>query len=204
MKKNWLYYLVSLILISGITLGFAWSESSDEEKDFSEEAARETDPFDKMMQALTHKRCLNCHPSGDRPRQGEDSHYHYFGVSRGEDGHGVAALQCSTCHQPENNTFSGVPGAPHWHLAPLSMAWEGLSRAEIAESILDPKKNGGRSLQEIVEHMTEDKLVLWAWEPGVDANGVPREKPPVSKEDFIQAVKDWAAAGAPIPRADSK
>ncbi|MEM1215157.1 MAG: hypothetical protein AAGJ82_05710 [Bacteroidota bacterium] len=156
-------------------------------------------PFDKMMAVLTHKRCVNCHPAGDRPLQGEDSHIHNFNVQRGPDNHGVAALQCKACHQTENNPYSGVPGAPEWHLAPLSMRWEGLTRVEIAKSMLDPERNGGRSLAETVKHLTEHELVLWAWEPGVDANGKPRELPPVSKKDYIQAVKDWAAAGAVIP-----
>ena len=119
-------------------------------------------PFDKMMAVLTHKRCVNCHPSGDRPRQGEDSHIHNFEVMRGEDNHGVAALRCESCHQHENNDFSGVPGAPEWSLAPISMAWEGLSRVEIAKSMLNPENNGGRNLEEIVKHLTEHELVLWA------------------------------------------
>jgi len=42
-------------------------------------------------------------------------------------------------------------------------------------------------------------LVLWAFNPGVDQEGNPREKPPVSEEDFIAAVKTWMDAGAPIP-----
>lgn len=155
--------------------------------------------FGQMMAVLTHKRCLNCHPSGDRPRQGEDSHLHRFEVQRGEDGHGLAALRCGTCHQKTNNAQSGVPGAPHWHLAPRSMAWEGLSRVEIARSMLDPSRNGGRSPQEIEQHLTEDLLVLWAFDPGVDHEGTPREKPPVSQENYVQAVRDWFAAGTPIP-----
>jgi len=141
--------------------------------------------FDKMMKVLTHKRCVNCHPAGDRPHQGEDSHYHNFDVQRGADNHGVAALRCETCHQQENNDFSGVPGAPEWSLAPLSMAWEGLNRVEIAKSMLNPDNNGGRNLEQIVEHLTEHELVMWAWEPGVNADGVPREKPPVPKEEYI-------------------
>lgn len=157
------------------------------------------DPFDTMMEVITHKRCMNCHPSGNQPRQGEDSHLHNFNVQRGPDNHGLTAVQCSTCHQKENNNYSGVPGAPHWGLAPTSMAWEGLSRSEIARVILDPAKNGGKTLEEIVIHMTEDELVLWAFEPGVDNEGKPREKPPVSEADFKAAVKAWAAAGAPVP-----
>lgn len=156
-------------------------------------------PFDQMMQVIVHKRCVNCHPSGNRPHQGEDSHLHRFEVQRGDDGHGVAALTCNTCHQEENNDASGVPGAPHWHLAPRSMGWEGMNRVEIAQAMTDPARNGGRSIEEIETHLTEDPLVLWVFEPGVDNEGTPREKPPISKEEYIAAVKAWVAAGAPIP-----
>ncbi|WP_299455357.1 hypothetical protein [uncultured Microscilla sp.] len=155
--------------------------------------------FDKMMSVLMHKRCMNCHPSDDRPRQGEDSHVHNFGVQRGKDNHGTLSLRCQTCHQSENNPYSGVPGAPHWGLAPKSMGWQGLSRVAIAKALLDPAKNGDRSLKDIVKHLTEDKLVAWAWNPGVDASGKARETPPVSRQAFIKAVKQWAEAGANIP-----
>ncbi|PHN08169.1 hypothetical protein [Flavilitoribacter nigricans] len=202
MKKANHYYLIAMLLLGVLVFGFAYPDGQGEGSTAAP-AAEAPMPaaaaFDQMMAVLTHKRCVNCHPAGDRPHQGEDSHLHHFGVQRGETGHGLAALQCSTCHQETNNNISGVPGAPHWHLAPRSMAWEGLSRTEIAASMLDPARNGGRSLEEIVHHLTEDALVLWAFEPGVDDEGNPREKPPVSKADYIQAVKDWAAAGAQIP-----
>jgi hypothetical protein len=81
------------------------------------------------------------------------------------------------------------------------MTWEGKTRVEIAEQMMDPQRNGGKSPQEIMKHLTEHELVLWAWEPGIDAEGLPREKPPVSKEDFITAVKEWIASGAIIPEA---
>ena len=202
MKKNYLFYTLFL-LTAGMALAYASSELQEgdamAQPPGGEEPEDALQAFDKMMAVLTHKRCVNCHPAGDRPRQGEDSHYHNFGVRRGEDNHGLPALRCETCHQQENNNFSGVPGAPEWSLAPLSMQWEGLSRVEIARSMLDPARNGGRTLEETVHHLTEHELVLWAWEPGVDANGVPREKPPVPKEEYIKAVKEWAVAGAPIP-----
>ncbi len=203
MNRTNLAYLIIMLLVVGISVAFAYSGSvaSNTEKVSvtAVELEASDEAFDKMMQVLTHKRCVNCHPDGDRPRQGEDSHHHNFGVQRGSDNHGVAALRCQSCHQAENNNFSGVPGAPEWSLAPLSMRWEGLSRVEIATSMLDPTRNGGRNLEEIVEHLTEHELVLWAWEPGIDASGNPREIPPISKEEYIQAVKAWAEAGAPIP-----
>ena len=204
-KRNVLFSFFTLLIVS-VTMFVAnayTTETTSNTETISENAISETgsadEAFTKMMKVLTHKRCVNCHPAGDRPRQGEDSHIHNFGVRRGEDNHGIAALRCETCHQHENNEYSGVPGAPEWSLAPLKMQWEGLSRVEIAKSMLNPENNGGRSLEEIVKHLTEHELVLWAWEPGVDANGTPREKPPVPKEEYIKAVKEWAAAGAVIP-----
>ena len=154
--------------------------------------------FNTMMNVLTHQRCVNCHPNDHIPKQGDDSHPHYFDMARGEDDHGFEATNCNTCHQSENMN-SGVPGAPHWALAPASMAWEGLTRTELAERLLDKTTNGNRSHAALVKHMTEDELVLWAWEPGVDADGDPRTLPPVSKEDFKNAVENWFANGAVIP-----
>ncbi|MEM9836856.1 MAG: hypothetical protein AAF828_10160 [Bacteroidota bacterium] len=197
-------YLLVCSLLALTTFGFSKASSEKEgtkaeRTELNSPADNPTEAFDKMMAVLTHKRCVNCHPSGDRPRQGEDSHYHNFNVQRGPDNHGTAAMKCSTCHQLENNNLAGVPGAPEWSLAPIEMAWEGLSRVEIAKSMLDPSVNGGRSLEETVEHLTEHELVLWAWEPGIDANGKARETPPVGKEEYIAAVKEWAENGAIIP-----
>jgi len=197
MRKRLAFITLLLLTLTGA--GFSLADDRSDEPASQQNRDQADTPFSVMMKVITHKRCMNCHPAGDQPRQGADSHLHNFNVQRGADGHGIAALQCSTCHQPENNDFSGVPGAPHWHLAPRSMAWEGMSRTEIARSILNPENNGGKTLEETVKHMTEDDLVLWAFEPGVDDEGNLREKPPVSEEDFIAAVKAWAAAGAVIP-----
>lgn len=204
MIKIKLKFFLIFLGIVGLTLGFtAFSEERKINEDTSAvnsvAGSMEESNFDIMMKVLTHKRCVNCHPSDDYPRQGEDMHIHNFGVQRGDKNHGVAAVQCETCHQQENNDFSGVPGAPEWSLAPYSMRWLGLSKSEIAKSMLNPENNGGRTLDEIVKHLTEHELVLWAWEPGVDAEGKPREKPPVPVEEYIVAVKAWVAEGAPIP-----
>lgn len=199
-------FITLLIFLACFVASFAFNDSFEKQSNLHEmEAAAEIplqiegDPFTTMMKVLTHKRCVNCHPSGDRPRQGEDSHIHYFDVQRGADDHGVAALRCESCHGEENNIYSGVPGAPEWGLAPLKMAWEGLSRVEIAKSMMNPKNNNGRTLEETVKHLTEHKLVLWAWEPGIDVSGKQRELPPIGKEEYIKAVKEWAANGAIIP-----
>ncbi len=164
-------------------------------------ADRDAHPdFHAMMDVVTHKRCVNCHPTDGHPRQGEDSHVHNFDMRRDVDNLGSEATRCTTCHQQsENNDFSGVPGAPEWSLAPESMGWWGLSRYEIARAMLDPAKNGGRDHDALIHHLTEHALVLWAWEPGVTADGVSREPPPVPKEDYIAAVKAWFGKGAIVP-----
>ncbi|WP_420628933.1 hypothetical protein [Candidatus Leptofilum sp.] len=152
------------------------------------------EPFDIVMSVLTSPRCSNCHPTADQPLQRDEQIPHLFNVTRGEENHAGPVQTCDTCHHEENNLYSNVPGAPHWGLAPQSMGWHGLTDAEVVAALLDPAKNGGRTHEDLLHHMSEDPLVLWAWEPG---NG--RTPPPVSHEQFIQSLEAWLAAGALIP-----
>ncbi len=210
MKKSYLITPFIFLCIIGLSLAFPPTNQaevatkkasiSDTEVKPQQDKQASLAAFDEMMKVVMHKRCMNCHPSDDFPRQGEDSHLHYFGIQRGKDGHGLPAAKCGTCHQSENNDFSGVPGAPHWHLAPRSMGWQGLSKAEVGAALLDKSKNGDRSLEDIVKHITEDPLVLWVFNPGLNHEGTPREAPPISKEDYIKAVKKWAETGAHLPQ----
>jgi hypothetical protein len=103
--------------------------------------------FGRIAEVLRHPRCLNCHPSGDFPRQADDRHRHRMLVARGPDDRGTPALKCSTCHQTENTADGRVPGAPHWQLAPRSMGWEDLSDADLCRVLKDSRKNKGRSVR---------------------------------------------------------
>ena len=199
MLKN---YVALVVLVLSISILFATRREPfvSEYKIASNNTKLESDAaFNMMMDVVMHQRCINCHPNDNVPKQGYDSHPHYFGISRGPENSGFQATACTTCHQSENNEYSGVPGAPHWSLAPSSMGWQGLGRKAVAERMLNEKLNGGKNHEELIRHMTEDELVLWAWEPGVGVNGVPRELPPVSEEDFKNAVKEWFKNGAIIP-----
>ena len=122
---------------------------------------------------LTHPRCTNCHPAGDSPRQGDTPHPHQPLVTRGADGHGAAAMRCHTCHQKANFEPGRIPGHPEWHLAPREMAWEGKSISEICEQIRDPARNGGRKVEDLIDHIGKDTLVGWAWKPGFGRSPVP-------------------------------
>ncbi len=150
--------------------------------------------FQTILAVIKSPRCMNCHPSGDVPRQGDVQRLHPSGVSRGESNHGGKVQKCATCHHTENMDFANVPGAPHWGLAPKSMGWFGLSDVEIGKKLLDKKSNGGRSPQDLVKHMSSDSLVLWAWNPGKG-----RSKPPVELEAWKIVLKEWLDNGAVIP-----
>ena len=101
-------------------------------------AARSAALFTELGKVLTHPRCVNCHPAGDRPRQGDEGRLHQPPVARGPDGHGLEAMRCPICHQQANFEPGRMPGHPEWHLAPREMAWEGKTLAEICAQIKDP------------------------------------------------------------------
>jgi hypothetical protein len=157
-------------------------------------AARSAALFTEAGKVLTHPRCVNCHPAGDRPRQGDERRLHQPPVERGADGFGLPAMRCQICHQPANFEPAGVPGDPAWHLAPRDMGWEGRTLAEICAQIKDPARNGGRSLQDIVHHVGTDHLVGWAWAPGGD------RRPAPSTQMQAGALLDaWVKTGAVCP-----
>lgn len=151
--------------------------------------------FDPVASVLMHPRCLNCHQI-NFPRQGDDGVPHAQDVIRGIDGHGAPTLHCAACHQETNTSDNRVPGAPKWGLAPLSMNWDGLNKAQICEQIKDPARNGNRRTgDQVIEHMKDDPLVLWAWNPGGG-----RTRPPMSHDEFVNVLVTWADAGMPCPK----
>jgi hypothetical protein len=156
--------------------------------------ARSAAMFSELGKVLTHPRCTNCHPAGDRPRQGDESRLHQPPVARGADGHGVETMRCSICHGNANFEPGRMPGHPEWHLAPREMAWEGKTIAEICAQIKDPARNGGRKVEDLIHHIGEDTLVGWAWHPGFG-----RSPAPGTQAQAGALVEAWMKTGAACP-----
>jgi hypothetical protein len=150
--------------------------------------------FTEMGKVLLHPRCVNCHPVGDRPRQGDIRKLHEPLVVRGKDGHGAPGMNCTTCHGKQNYDPARVPGDGHWALAPASMAWEGKTIGQICEQLKDRERNGNRDLPALIKHVTTDTLVLWGWSPGAG-----REPAPGTPAEFGRLMQAWADSGASCP-----
>jgi hypothetical protein len=108
-------------------------------------------------------------------------------------------MHCDGCHQDRNLDLARVPGAPNWHLAPRIMAWVGKSPGAVCEQLKDPKRNGGRTLAQIVEHNTHDELVAWGWNPGWE-----REPAPGTQERFGSIIAEWVRTGAQCPPLEAR
>jgi hypothetical protein len=163
----------------------------------AQEPERESAAFRAVASVLQSPRCVNCHIPGDAPLQGDAGRPHVMRVKRGADGRGTPAVRCRACHLSENaQTLHGPPGASNWRLPSPStrMAWQGLSGERLCQALKDPVRTGGRSLAQLVEHVRDDHLVRWGWEPGPG-----RSLPPISHERFVAAFESWVRDGAPCP-----
>jgi hypothetical protein len=151
--------------------------------------------FQEAGKVIQSPRCLNCHPAGERPTQADKMRPHQPLVVRGEGGMGATGgLVCTTCHHETNFDPAGVPGNPKWALAPAEMAWQGKTLGQICLQIKDKDRNGGKDMGALIEHMAEDELVGWGWDPG--AGRIPA---PGTQKQFGELIKAWAAAGAACP-----
>jgi cytochrome c5 len=162
------------------------------------DAAASREAFLQVYKVFTSPRCQNCHPAGNSPMQGDDSHVHLQNVKRGKDGHGVYGMRCDTCHQSANLPGENMPpGSPKWSLpAPENkMVFVGRTPTALCRQLKDPKQTGGRSLAQLLEHVSSDDLVGWGWDPGTGRN-----PPPLSRADTVAQMKAWIDGGAACPQ----
>ena len=152
--------------------------------------------FMQVYKVLMSPRCMNCHPSGNVPLQGDDSHLHTMSPKRGEDGKGLYAMKCTNCHQPENTSgLHTPPGNPKWQLPPanMKMVFEGKTPHQLAIQIMDYTKNGHKNKEQLIEH-ARDTLVKAGWAMGGD-----RKAPPLSYAAFVKVWDTWINKGGYAP-----
>lgn len=153
--------------------------------------------FVAASQVFLTPRCMNCHPAGDAPLQGDESHTHIMRVKRGPTGMGEDGLWCSTCHQTTNLRGRHMPpGGPGWQLPTrdMPMVFEKKTPRELCQQMKDPAQNGNRNLAEVLDHVRTAPLVLWGWHPGEG-----RAPVPIPHEVFIKNMTEWVDKGAACP-----
>ena len=168
-------------------------------------AAPARDPvssFQTVRTVLQSPRCVNCHPQGDAPLQGDDSHVHHQNIQRGENGLGPKGLSCAACHGKENPPASfgahQPPGVSEgWHLPgkEMPLVFAGLGSRALCEQLKDPRRNGHKTMPALLEHVEHAPLVLWGWSPGFA-----RKPVPIPHAEFVAAWKAWSDAGGPCPQ----
>lgn len=195
--------VVCFSLIVGVigagVMSFTWTDGPGPGKGVASPAdsVASVQAFMGVYKVLMAPRCMNCHPAGDVPLQGDDSHLHTMNVQRGVDGHGVYALKCSNCHQAQNTPgLHTPPGNPRWGLPPadMKMVFQGRTPRQLAKQLLDPKQNGRKTRQQLIDHATSDGIVLGSWNPGEG-----RTLPPISHAEFARLFKTWIDRGAYLP-----
>src|ERR1700682_653668 len=133
--------IVMAVVLSAISMTAAFRDryditgNSSNNNGIKKDSVESVKAFMKVYKVLMSPRCMNCHPSGDAPLQGDDSHPHTMNVQRGKDGTGLYAAKCSNCHQPVN--VSGLhtpPGNPKWQLPPenMKMIFQGRTPRQLA------------------------------------------------------------------------
>lgn len=182
-------YAIPVLLL--VAIGIAAAQPSNDKVAAGKKA------FLDVVKVLQSPRCVNCHPAGDRPMQGDQGKPHAQNISRRTVAAGVA---CTTCHQTRNSEALGVaggpPGAPNWGLPPVEhpMVFQGKSPTALCEQLKDPKQTNGKDLAGLLEHVSHDKLVLWGWDPGGK-----RTKPPLPHDKFVAAFTAWVASDGACP-----
>src|SRR5262245_44762532 len=111
MQSAKLALVVAVLSFAALSPPYRGAAQGDDRKD--DAGARAA--FLEAYKVLMHSRCMNCHPVGDVPLQGDDSHPHTQNVQRGPDGKGKYAVKCANCHQETNLPGENMPpGNPNW------------------------------------------------------------------------------------------
>lgn len=202
MLKKFTFILIAVLAVSSLCLVFGISLHRATEKEYivippiKKDSVASVAAFQQVYKVLMSPRCLNCHPKGDIPLQGDNSVVHAMQPKRGKDGKGVYAMKCANCHQPSNSPgLHTPPGNPEWHLPPadMKMVFEGKTAHELAKQLINPELNGHKDISALIAH-ADDGLVKAGWNMGKG-----RTVPPLTYTQFKKAWITWLQTGAYAP-----
>ena len=201
LPRRMLMVMFVIIIVIGVANSAFMATSNAENLELQQKKALDSvasvKAFADVYSVLMSPRCMNCHPAGDVPLQGDDSHLHAMSPKRGKDGHGLYAMKCGNCHQPENTPGLHMPpGNPKWALPPadMKMVFEGKKPRELALQIMDYNRNGNLNKAQLIEH-ARDTLVKAAWNMGEG-----RKPPPLTYQAFVKAWDTWIEKGGYAPK----
>jgi hypothetical protein len=196
-----MFVIVSIVSVLTVSPAFRVREDranyGSGYKTYKKDSVESVKAFMKVYKVLMSPRCMNCHPAGDAPLQGDDSHIHTMDVVRGPDGKGMYAAKCSNCHQPANVPgLHTPPGNPKWQLPPsdMKMVFQGRTARELALQIMNYNQNGHKSIEQLIEHV-KDTLIKAAWDMGEG-----RVPPPMSYTAFVNVWDTWIKKGGYAPK----
>jgi len=142
-----------------------------------------------------HARCVNCHAVAPDNFQNDTSTSSNGGLPSN---HPVvsAATICASCH---TDTLLPNQGAvnPGWHAAPATSDFRNRTDLQLC---LMAQFGGGNEpgLAAVLNHLTEDKLILWAVGDGrVPGGGTRPLAPPGNIDTWRAQVTAWVNAGLP-------
>jgi hypothetical protein len=196
-----LMVMAVIILIVGVANSAFMVDNSITDKEIKQgkgnDSIASVAAFAEVYKVLMSPRCMNCHPAGDVPLQGDDSHLHSMYPKRGLDGNGLYAMKCGNCHQSQNTPGLHMPpGNPKWALPPsdMKMVFEGKKPRELALQIMDYNRNGHKNKAKLIEH-ARDTLVKAGWNMGEG-----RKPPPLAYKEFVKAWDTWIEKGGYAPK----
>lgn len=75
------FIIVTPVIVTVIGLSASGFRNNNDDKI---DSAKSLAAFEKVYKVLMSPRCMNCHPAGDIPLQGDDSHLHTMSPTRGK------------------------------------------------------------------------------------------------------------------------
>src|SRR5687767_5514204 len=86
--------IISIVISMSFVMKNGPAPGRSNNESINKDSIESVKAFMDVYKVLMSPRCMNCHPSGDVPLQGDDSRLHAMLPRRGKDGKGLYAMKC--------------------------------------------------------------------------------------------------------------